>query len=936
MARAASAFVAVLLAGALVGLLFLGKPREVISSTPSAYTGLTVPLPLPAKGTACADEIAFDTDSEVARFGVTMPAGSTAPALRIVASGLDSGEYRSDYRATAEIPGGWTGARRFDVPLRPPGTSVFGTFCVENLGDVPIELVGTHNGRAAARPTVHVNGEQVAPELELRFLQRDHRSLLSRLGEITGRAATLKPFGGWWFWVLALLLLVGAPLALWRAIELALPDQTPAAAASFAWPAAGLRRHVAALPGWVLVAAVVAVAVVWFCRWSFVTHVFQGDEDQYVHLSRWLKTDFPASLFAFDAYGRGLQRLEVWLLAIPAALFDSPWSLRGGRALNALAFASTAIPVYLLGRRLELRPVWAALPAALSIAVPWAVVTTGFLTENVAYPAFVWAVWAIFRAATAPRWWRDLLALALLVVAGAARSGLLILVPVFPVVVAGVALRCGQGPLAARAAAALRQHIVLWFAVAIGVLALLAGPLGLDSTGLVQRLAGGYIVRAGFDPGQMLDKTGHYLARVFVGTGFFAAAVALPWLAVQAARSREPARFGFSLLTLLASVAMLYSLNSAGPDERYVLYLAPLVLLPATVAIARRELSPAGIAVASVLLALLLLRVPWNPEQGPFGHFVSPVEMFYARAVGLRLDLYLPGDAATARALATLALGAAGVALAAAARWRPTHLFGVTGAVIVAAVALSVLVQTQYTLSKYVNGAGGRAGATLSERAFVDRLVPRGQSVGAFAEGVGRRPDFYPIWQEVQFYNQQIDTLYALGENDTPVPDGDAVVRGVRFDPRTGRVSSPEPLPEYMTVPLQIGAARLRGQLLAAPTYIPVGLVRLAKPAVLDWSAEGFDPLGNVPAGETAGIRFYGTGRDPGAQCASVGLLAPPEAPTRYRFDVGGGRTIEGTVPAGQTTVVQVDLPRLAERDFVDVEVDGDAVRVAGINMGCS
>jgi hypothetical protein len=269
-------------------------------------------------------------------------------------------------------------------------------------------------------------------------------------------------------------------------------------------------------------------------------------------------------------------------------------------------------------------------------------------------------------------------------------------------------------------------------------------------------------------------------------------------------------------------------------------------------------------------------------------------------------------------------------------RWRPTHLFGAAGAVIVAAVALSMLVQTQYTLSKYVNGAGSRAGASLSERAFVDRLVPRGQSVGAFAEGVGQRPDFFATWQEVQFYNQQIDTVVALGANVNPAPPGDDVVSGVTFDMRTGRVSSPSPLPDYMVVPLQIGAARLRGQLLAAPTYIPVGLLRLAKPAVLDWSAEGFDPLGNVPAGRTARVRFYGTGRDPGAHCASVGLLAPPEAPTRYRFDVAGGRTLEGTVPAGQTTVVQVDLPRLAERDFVDVEVDGDAVRVAGINMGCS
>ena len=41
-------------------------------------------------------------------------------------------------------------------------------------------------------------------------------------------------------------------------------------------------------------------------------------------------------------------------------------------------------------------------PRSLSVVVPWAVVTTAFLTENVAYPACLWAVWAIWRAAAEP------------------------------------------------------------------------------------------------------------------------------------------------------------------------------------------------------------------------------------------------------------------------------------------------------------------------------------------------------------------------------------------------------------------------------------------------------------------------------------------------------------------------------------------------------
>lgn len=151
------------------------------------------------------------------------------------------------------------------------------------------------------------------------------------------------------------------------------------------------------MPGWALVAAAIGLAVVWFCYWGFSTHVFQNDEDQYVYLSRWFKENLPGSLWDFDTYQRGLQRLEIWLLALPQWVADSPWSLVGGRALNTVAFVSTAIPVYLLARGQDLSPRWAALPAGLSVVVPWAVVTTSFLTENVAYPASMWVVWSIWQ-----------------------------------------------------------------------------------------------------------------------------------------------------------------------------------------------------------------------------------------------------------------------------------------------------------------------------------------------------------------------------------------------------------------------------------------------------------------------------------------------------------------------------------------------------------
>jgi hypothetical protein len=212
----------VLCVAAVPVIAYLAKPREVISSTPSDYTGLTVPLRLPAGAEACDDLIVFDTDSQIARFGVSAAPNTTAPALDIVARGATSGPYRNGYRSAFHLPGGWSGTRELNVPLRPPHTAVFGDLCIRNLGDQPVDLVGGQDGRAFSRPTVSIDGQPQPLELQLRLLQSGKKSILSRLGEVTTHAATAKPFGAWWMWVLALALVVLAPLALLASIRSAL------------------------------------------------------------------------------------------------------------------------------------------------------------------------------------------------------------------------------------------------------------------------------------------------------------------------------------------------------------------------------------------------------------------------------------------------------------------------------------------------------------------------------------------------------------------------------------------------------------------------------------------------------------------------------------------------------------------------------------------
>ena len=62
--------------------------------------------------------------------------------------------------------------------------------------------------------------------------------------------------------------------------------------------------------------------------------------------------------------------------------------------LLALVLASTAVPTYLIARSLGLGRLAANLAAALSVAVPWMLLAGVVMTEDVAYPAFAWAMLA--------------------------------------------------------------------------------------------------------------------------------------------------------------------------------------------------------------------------------------------------------------------------------------------------------------------------------------------------------------------------------------------------------------------------------------------------------------------------------------------------------------------------------------------------------------
>ena len=115
-----------------------------------------------------------------------------------------------------------------DKPVTP---EQFLDVCVEQNGREPIELWGdTAVGRTPATSQAFKNGRLLGGDLYMTFPDPDGGSLLDRLPAAFRHAAPYKlsGIGGWTFWVLALLIVVGGPLLLARAVSAAERDDRAA------------------------------------------------------------------------------------------------------------------------------------------------------------------------------------------------------------------------------------------------------------------------------------------------------------------------------------------------------------------------------------------------------------------------------------------------------------------------------------------------------------------------------------------------------------------------------------------------------------------------------------------------------------------------------------------------------------------------------------
>ncbi len=634
--------------------------------------------------------------------------------------------------------------------------------------------------------------------------------------------------------------------------------------------------------------------------------VVQTDEMLYVKLARHMATTgSPLPTL----HGERVGFLGVVYPIVLAPFYgglDNVAAFNAAHAVNAVLFASAAIPVYLLGRRL-VTPGWALVVALLAISTPWAVNAAFVMSEAAAYPVFLWTVLACHVCIAEPSRRTDVLAALALALAFFTRPQFLFLAAVLPL---AAVVTVGPRP-------ALRQHRVLAIVYAIGlvVVALLA------ALGQAHRLLGDYGVTA--TEGSLLPAIAWKSAAIHVdvlavGLGIVPLLLGGGWayssLRGGAVRLRAFAVITALAIPLLALETGSYDVRFGGPDvirDRYLFYLAPLLLLATAVCLLQERLPLVGIAAVTVVFAATAVFGDFAPVAGLWVDSPESVlnGLIHDQSGGLPAGVFV---ALCGLVLGLICLGLALVPRGAALAGVAVAVFCFGGAV--AGYAFHRLLTSNTPLGVPTTGKS-------RVRNWIDTVVPAGNPVALLAYPLSRDWGQSAIqWWDAEFWNNRARRAFVVPDGTytyTPFPS-----TVLRLDFATGRFAGTDDAPPFvLTAPNEA-----RFGLAGAQAAANVGLVlrQVERPYRAQWATRGLDSDGWTRPGRPATIRLYA---DPGApaQAATVTVLldAPPEAggPVPYRLGEQRGTIAPGTrvqpvqtvcMPAGRHADLTLDAGRSA------------------------
>jgi hypothetical protein len=528
-------------------------------------------------------------------------------------------------------------------------------------------------------------------------------------------------------------------------------------------------------PSWLPLTAIVAVAFAVTAIWVRSIHTFGVMPDEISYVKQALEIARTGMLVGPHDFYWGSWNQLLPLITAPVfgalGMVDAFYAVH---TLLALVLASTAVPTYLIARSLGLGRLAANLAAALSVAVPWMLLAGVVMTEDVAYPAFAWAMLAFLRTMQQPSARRDLLALAGLGFACFARTQFVLLGPVLVASVLIHDLRMGlehpgeSGRGAALVAGVRRTLVAHWLLWTLSAVAL-AGIIAVQLSGSSMSLLGNYVsvARGNLIPHGTVAAGLAQLDTTAVALGVAPLALTGVWMIATLLRPTDPARHAFAVLvpvTVAACALVAGSFQQRFLDgnstDLYMFELVPLLSVGSVAWAADKRGSAVGLALAGAATLWLLLgdslhdRVAFaiiNPSFN-FQHAV----IRDSSALGRRLGIGAIDARVTLAVLATaFAVGATVVRQRASAR------------VALLAVAIPLLaygvIGTGYAMTKVTGTLAPIPASHPQTLTWIDRAVGPGADVGLMLSTNGALENTYYTWWQPNFFNKSVQRAFALG-----------------------------------------------------------------------------------------------------------------------------------------------------------------------------
>jgi hypothetical protein len=673
-------------------------------------------------------------------------------------------------------------------------------------------------------------------------------------------------------------------------------------------------------------------------------HVLQADgffldDWLYTQTSEFIGQHAPGAAWGdIPNWTRGAQRLYPIVLAPVWGSLDASPAYAVSHLVNVALLTSSVVPAALLARRFVDGALLRVLAVALAVVLPPLTIGATLLTENLAMPLLLWAVYLITRTAERPTLLNQIAALACI---GALTLTRLNLAATFGALVVTVAvaelleLRDARGSRRAWLRAALRRRAALLAATVAVVAAAVwtlrsggPGGLGVYADGGAQS---GQLRAMWTERDAVIGAIATYARSMVVGAFVFPFALGLAGAvaALRGTMGRRAVLAGVAAVSCFAiSLLVVSAYTRNGPfEERYAFYFYPPIALFAVAAVQHLRRIPIELIVASGVTLWALDRGAVRPSGVHFHYFSWPAEAFWDRVVEhrlVRLEGSLPGWLpASQSGWQLIALGLILLlAVALAARFAPARIARVPLAGLLSA-GLLVCVVAQALALNYAFGAlmhgfpeqpGGYAGApghAADRRAWIDEGLPDGAQSALLAP-MPRPGAPFGGAEAAQYWNRSLDAVVALRFSDAPIAAG----AGLYTVESTLTNSTPvwsTPLDlDWLVTDKDEPRVQYAGAVTAAPGAPEYSFVKLEKPVRGVWAVTGIEPDGYVPA---KGYATMALSRRPGdgvrgVQLSIRGADALP-GPAGFRVTLDGADTaITGRVRPGRVTKVTLSPPR--------------------------